>query len=79
MPQCLKIIYLGNIMQLTINGTSKEFSNTNTIADVVAQMIKEPKNIIAEINGVIVPANDWSTTPVKNGDTLELVTFVGGG
>lgn len=66
-------------MQLTINGTSKEFSNTNTIADVVAQMIKEPKNIIAEINGVIVPANDWSTTPVKNGDTLELVTFVGGG
>ncbi len=65
-------------MQLIINGNPKQFNGINTIAQVVSQ-INTSKHIIAEINGQIIRSTDWDKTPVNDGDTIELVTFVGGG
>ncbi len=66
-------------MKVTINGTVKEFANTPHLSDLVGQFCKEPKHIITEVNGNIVVSGNWSTTPIKDGDTIELVAFVGGG
>ena len=65
-------------MKLTINGKPKEITAAN-ISEVVGQFCTNQKNIITEVNGAIVPSAQWNSTPVKDGDTIELVSFVGGG
>jgi thiamine biosynthesis protein ThiS len=35
--------------------------------------------IAVERNGEIARRSEWATTPVQNGDRLEIVQFVGGG
>ncbi|MEI7999483.1 MAG: sulfur carrier protein ThiS [Candidatus Omnitrophota bacterium] len=66
-------------MKVTINGTIKEITNISHLSDIVTQFCKQPKNIITEINGQIMPSNQWSNTSIKDGDMIELVAFVGGG
>ena len=66
-------------MKVTINGTPKEFKDLSYLSDIVTQFCKEPKHIITEINGHIIPSDLWANTALKDGDTIELVAFVGGG
>ncbi len=66
-------------MKVTINGTAKELTGNSHVSDIVAQFCKASKHVITEINGHIVPSNDWNKTLVKEGDSIELVAFVGGG
>lgn len=66
-------------MKVTINGTVKEFTGNSLLSDLVTQFCKESKHIITEVNGQIIPSNHWTNTSIKDGDTIELVAFVGGG
>ena len=66
-------------MNITINGTSKHLPAAKNLADVVGLFCKQPKHVITEVNGAIVPCELWDKTPLKDGDTVELVGFVGGG
>ncbi|MBF0490230.1 MAG: sulfur carrier protein ThiS [Candidatus Omnitrophica bacterium] len=66
-------------MKVTINGTVKELPNISYLSEIVTQYCKEPKHVITEVNGQIIPANLWGNTALKDGDTIELVAFVGGG
>ncbi len=66
-------------MRLTINGNIKDLSDAGNIAALVAQFCKSPKNVMAELNGNIIPHSNWDATSLKDGDTIELVGFVGGG
>lgn len=66
-------------MKVTINGTVKELTNSSLLSDIVTQFCKESKHIITEVNGQIIPSNNWKNTTIKNNDVIELVAFVGGG
>ena len=66
-------------MKVTINGTAKELTGSPFLSGIVTQFCKESKHIITEVNGHIIPSNDWNKTSIKDGDTIELVAFVGGG
>ena len=66
-------------MNITINGTSKHLPSVKNVSDIVALFCKQPKNVITELNGSIVPCGEWEKITVKEGDSIELVTFVGGG
>jgi sulfur carrier protein len=66
-------------MNVTINGTAKEFTNSLLLSEIVKQYCKEPKHIIIEVNGHIIVSDNWNTTSLKDGDMIELVAFVGGG
>ena len=66
-------------MNVIINGTPKELKDISYLSDIVAQFCKEPKHILTEVNGNIIPPAVWDNTALKDGDTVELVTFVGGG
>ena len=65
-------------MKITINGQTKEVSNTS-IAGLIVAFGGQNKKLIAELNGAIVPSDDWGKTAVNEGDKIELVAFVGGG
>jgi len=65
-------------MKLIINGQNKEFQGA-TLKDVIASFACDTGRVIAELNGQIIKNSSWQDTHVRNGDTIELVTFVGGG
>lgn len=66
-------------MQITLNGQQKELTQTQSLQGVIDQFCKNSHLAIAEINGNIVKNTQWEKTAVKDGDTIELVRFVGGG
>ena len=39
----------------------------------------KPDRVAIELNREIVPREQWSQTPLHDGDRLEIVHFVGGG
>ncbi|MCT0198209.1 sulfur carrier protein ThiS [Synechococcus sp. CS-1325] len=39
----------------------------------------EPRLVVVEFNGEILPRRHWGEQPVLAGDVLEVVTIVGGG
>ena len=49
------------------------------LAAVVALLANNPQLVVAEHNGVIAPRSRWDSIVVKDDDTLEIVTIVGGG
>ena len=50
-----------------------------SLAAVVAQLANNPQLVVTEHNGVIAPRSRWESILVKDDDTLEIVTIVGGG
>lgn len=66
-------------MQVQINGQNKEISDNLNLKQLVEQFSDASVRIITEINETIIKKDFWDTTPVREGDTIELVTFVGGG
>ena len=39
----------------------------------------QPQLVVVELNGAIINPQDWINTKIKDGDSLEVVTIVGGG
>ncbi|HEX3724097.1 MAG TPA: sulfur carrier protein ThiS [Nitrolancea sp.] len=66
-------------MQLTINGKPAEFDDVRTIEDLVRARGLKTALVAVEQNGTIVPRSEFTTREVVDGDTLEIVHFVGGG
>ena len=66
-------------MILTINGESREFDDLSTLAALVAALDLKGDRVAVELNRDIVPRAQWESTPIKEGDKLEIVHFVGGG
>ena len=66
-------------MNIIINGTSQQLTSAQNLSDIVTTFCKQSKHVVTELNGTIVPPDQWAQTNLKDGDALELVTFVGGG
>jgi thiamine biosynthesis protein ThiS len=65
-------------MNLTINGEN-QISSAETLGALVAGLGMKPDRVAIELNREIVPREQWSQTPLHDGDRLEIVHFVGGG
>jgi len=66
-------------MKINLNGQPKELLNAFNLKVTIDQFAKNKLPVIAELNGEIIKNPDWEKTILKDGDTLELVSFVGGG
>ena len=51
----------------------------NTVADYLADANYNLKRIAVELNGNIVPKSQYEATVLQDGDSIEVVSFVGGG
>ena len=65
-------------MQLTINGKA-ETLDAATILDVLKAKEIDPQLVAIELNSQIVDPEHIATTPVKDGDTVEFLFYMGGG
>ncbi len=66
-------------MLLVINGEEKELPGLPTLAALVEHLGLKADRLAVELNRDIVPRASWAATPLKSGDRLEIVHFVGGG
>lgn len=66
-------------MTLTINGHPREFPDGLNLTSLVAHLGMKVDRVAVELNREIVPRAVWDATPLKSGDQLEIVHFVGGG
>lgn len=63
---------------LKINGTEYDFVG-RTVLDVITELGYEKTRIAVERNEEIVPKAAYESTVLADGDTVEVVSFVGGG
>ena len=66
-------------MHIILNGQKKEIFPPQNLREVIGRFSPSPAVLIAEVNGAIVKKNQWDEIRVNDGDTIELVSFVGGG
>ncbi|MBI5495435.1 MAG: sulfur carrier protein ThiS [Deltaproteobacteria bacterium] len=66
-------------MQLTVNGEPRSFDRPLTVAEFVSTLGLGAERVAIELNRAVVPRRDHATTALREGDVLEVVTFVGGG
>ena len=69
---------MSDALSLTVNGETRRTSCT-TIAALVRELSLKPEKVAVERNGEIVPRSTLEDATLADGDTLEIVTFVGGG
>ncbi|MBO4877801.1 MAG: sulfur carrier protein ThiS [Ruminococcus sp.] len=61
-----------------INGKEQDASG-KTIAELVSEGGYKTERVAVELNLDIVPKSKYTDTVVKDGDSVEIVGFVGGG
>ena len=64
---------------ITVNGKGGTLTGPLSVADYLEQNNYQIKRIAVEMNGDILPKYSYSDTMLKDGDRLEVVSFVGGG
>ena len=64
---------------LTINGKSADGAVGMSLEAYLASNGYEKGRLAVEINGEIVPKAQYSQTILQDGDSVEIVQFVGGG
>ncbi len=69
----------GVVMDITVNGKLTACSEGATLLDLILQLGLSPEKIVVERNRDIVPAGTFAETALQDGDSLELLQFVGGG
>ncbi len=65
-------------MTLTVNGCSKSY-DAATVSDLLQELQLTSSQVAVELNRTIVPRDNFDDTPLRDGDELEIVRFVGGG
>ncbi len=66
-------------MNLTVNGEPKTFESVATLTDLLAALGLDARAVVVEHNRAIVRRPALADTAVHDGDTIEIVHFVGGG
>ena len=66
-------------MELVINGESQAAPEGCSVSELLGNLNIDPSRVAIEYNGEILKKDLWSGTPLRPGDKLEIVHFVGGG
>lgn len=69
----------GTRLSLTVNGQARQFDGVATLADLIAALNLDKTRVASELNFKLVRKADYAATTLKDGDKVEIVTFVGGG
>ena len=64
---------------IKVNGNPIEDIAGKTIAEYLAQNNYDTKYVAVELNGDILPKSQYENTLLQDGDSIEIVSFVGGG
>jgi thiamine biosynthesis protein ThiS len=66
-------------MKVTVNDQVREVDAGTTVFELVESVGLDPDAIVVEHNAVLLDRERYDDTTLADGDSLELVRFVGGG
>ncbi len=64
---------------INVNGEDRRFEDPLTVTDLIRILEIKSSSIAVEVNKRIIPRSSHSTHLIREGDRVEIVTFVGGG
>jgi sulfur carrier protein len=66
-------------MKITVNGAAHEFVEPTTLAGLIEQVAGTSRGSAAAVDGEVVPRGEWSSFPLQEGQSIEVLTAVQGG
>lgn len=66
-------------MKIKLNGQEQEFTGLKTAGDLLLQINIPRERVAVIINENVVRRADLDSTDLNEGDTVEVITMVGGG
>jgi thiamine biosynthesis protein ThiS len=66
-------------VRIRVNGRETEVEPEATVGRIVDSVVPDRARVAVERNKEIVPRATYDTTPVAEGDVIEVVTLAGGG
>ena len=66
-------------MRVTVNGQDRTIEAGTTMRGLLDELELEPIRVAVEINRELVTRSAFDRTTIREGDRIEIVTFVGGG
>ena len=66
-------------MRITVNAEPRDVPEGSTVESLLASLGIDRRKIAVERNQEIVPRTQHASTPLAEGDRIEIVTMVGGG
>lgn len=66
-------------VSVQINGEYQACPMGTSLPQLLVHLGLNPRLVAVEYNGEILHRQFWDSTPVQEGDRLEIVTIVGGG
>jgi thiazole synthase len=66
-------------LRLTVNGEKRAAAPGTTVSGLLAAMGVDPARVAVERNEDVVPRKTWTEAALADGDTIEIVAFIGGG
>lgn len=66
-------------MSIRLNGKPREVSRGLSVSGLLQELELHPAMVVVELNRDILERASYDDAPVSEGDTIELVHFVGGG
>ena len=66
-------------MHIKVNGETREVSENTTLLELIRSLGIEAKVMAAAVNMQIEKQDGWTSAVLHEGDTVELLDFVGGG
>ncbi len=64
---------------MSLNGENRAFSAPISVAGLLAELGLDTRKVAVERNMAIVPRSTYAETALAEGDSLEIVHFIGGG
>lgn len=66
-------------MQIQVNGERRTAADGMTIADLLRELDIRPDRVAVEVNLEIVDKQDFGRRGIREGDRVEILSFIGGG
>ena len=66
-------------MDLTINGSQHTHGGQGSLAELLEKLGANPDQVAIMVNDRIVPKGELGSIQLRDGDRVEILTFMGGG
>ncbi|CAL9319694.1 sulfur carrier protein ThiS [Streptomyces olindensis] len=66
-------------MNISVNGEPRDVRPGTALDTVVKSLTTSPSGVAAALNETVVPRTQWPSTPLSEGDRVEVLTAVQGG
>lgn len=67
------------MLKIRLNGEPYELAGPTTVTALLQQLDIDARRVAVERNTTVVKRPLYDTTPIAEGDEIEIVNFVGGG